>query len=283
MNTNNLTVNTSAVFIPQIWVNEVRAATESQLVIAKNTKIINHQGKKGDVLIIPNVSNLVANIKQPNTQVTLQAPTESSFTLALNIHREASFFIEDIVRIQSAYDLRSEYTHKAGYAIAQAMDSDLGNLYTSAAYAINGAGQPYSATAPNPAPLSSTGIRQAIQFLDQNNAPEDDRYMFISPLAKNELLSISQFTEYYLYGDKAPIQKGEFGDIFGLRVFMTTNLPNPNLVLVMHKEALVLAKQLAPRVQAQYMQEYLGTLVTVDTIYGVGVFRPYFMVAMYIQ
>ncbi len=279
----NMTVSTGAVFIPELWANEVRAATEANLVFAKSVKTINHQGKKGDVIHIPDVSNLTANDKAAGAQVTTQAPTEGEFTVTLNKHKEVSFMIEDILRVQSAFDLRSAYTKKAGYAIAKAIDSDLAALYASAANAINGAGATYTPGTPNPAQITAAGLRTAIQLLDEADVPEDDRVLIIPPSSKNALLGIPEFTEVWKYGDKAPIQKGEFGEIYGVRVYTTTNLPNSGgVAIMMHREAMVLAKQLAPRTQAQYKQEYLATLVTVDTIYGIGAFRPDHMVAIYV-
>jgi hypothetical protein len=43
--------------------------------------------------------------------------------------------------------------------------------------------------------------------------------------------------------------------------------------LFFHKGVSVLAEQNAVRTQAQYKQEALGTLVTADTLYGVGNLR----------
>jgi hypothetical protein len=44
--------------------------------------------------------------------------------------------------------------------------------------------------------------------------------------------------------------------------------------LFFHKDALVMAEQMAVRSQTQYKQEYLSTLYTADTLYGVEVYRP---------
>jgi hypothetical protein len=41
-----------------------------------------------------------------------------------------------------------------------------------------------------------------------------------------------------------------------------------------HNEAVVMAEQLGVRSQTQYKQEYLSTLYTADTLYGVQVYRP---------
>ena len=50
--------------------------------------------------------------------------------------------------------------------------------------------------------------------------------------------------------------------------------------LMFHKDAMVLAEQQGIRTQSQYKQEYLGTLVTSDTIYGVKELRDYAALAV---
>jgi len=50
--------------------------------------------------------------------------------------------------------------------------------------------------------------------------------------------------------------------------------------LVFQKGAFALAIQLGPRVQANYIPEYLGTLVTVDIIFGVATLRPEYAVEL---
>ena len=50
--------------------------------------------------------------------------------------------------------------------------------------------------------------------------------------------------------------------------------------MIMHKDAMALATQQSIRSQSQYKQEYLGTLVTSDAIYGTKELRDYAGLAM---
>ena len=73
-----------------------------------------------------------------------------------------------------------------------------------------------------------------------------------------------------------------FVDAFGLTVDWATTSPTDTkyrACLMLHKDALAHAEQLAVRSQSQYKQEYLGTLVTADTIYGAAELRDYAGVA----
>ena len=50
--------------------------------------------------------------------------------------------------------------------------------------------------------------------------------------------------------------------------------------LLFHPEFGVLVEQLGVRVQTQYKQEHLGTLLTADTLYGTGELRDTSAVAL---
>jgi len=69
-----------------------------------------------------------------------------------------------------------------------------------------------------------------------------------------------------------------YADEFGLTVDWNTSSPTDTKYragLLLHKDAIALAEQQSIRTQSQYKQEYLGTLVTSDTVYGVKELRDY--------
>ena len=131
LGTTQQTITTGANFIPELWMSEVRAYLEANLVLAARMKNFQFEGKKGDILHVPDVTEFVTTAKAANTEVALQAPTEGQFTLTINRHRESSFLVEDMLAIQNAYDLRQIYTKNSGYAIAREMDTTLGTLFFS--------------------------------------------------------------------------------------------------------------------------------------------------------
>ena len=295
LGTNHITNTTAAKFIPAIWVDQVRKFMEAKLVAAKLCKTITHKGKPGDTIHIPDLSALSVNNKLSNTQVTLQSPTESEFLMSINKHKEVSFLIEDIAKVQASYDLIKEYTSSAAYAISKQIDTDILALATSLSKVVIG-GDGSTAWSPaanantgNGTDLTDAGIRKAIEYLDLNNVPEEDRVLIINPRQKNVLLGINRFTEQAYYGSGSPISTGEFGEIYGIKVYVTTQTPTVTAAngttvydvnILMHKDAFVYASQLEPRVQSDYVLEYLGNLVVVDTIYGVATFRDSHAVAL---
>lgn len=71
---------------------------------------------------------------------------------------------------------------------------------------------------------------------------------------------------------------GSYVDAYGNTVDWATSTPTDvkyRVGMLMHKDAMTHAEQQSVRTQSQYKQEYLGTLVTSDTVYGVKELRDY--------
>lgn len=215
----DITVTTAAVFIPEVWSVETLRAMEAALVAAPLVKRYDSLVKgRGDTVHIPHVSNLAANDKTANTDVTLQSISEGESTIAIDQWKEASFLVEDIVKVQSQYDLLAEYTNKAGYAIAKAIDTDLLAKYTTFS---NPAVGTYGNAVTDP------NIVLAIEELDEANCPLEDRVMILSPKQKAALTQIDKFVRAdYLgqYQNPQPAKRGPntrflWGEIYGTPVY----------------------------------------------------------------
>ena len=79
--------------------------------------------------------------------------------------------------------------------------------------------------------------------------------------------------------DGRGVQNGKIGNLYGVDVFVTSNCPLTHSTTVkaaflIHKDTMVMAEQQGIRSQTQYKQEFLGTLYTADTLYGVKTLRP---------
>jgi len=272
-------VTDTAVFIPEIWSQEVKMFRENALVAASLVKRFDNLVKeKGDTIHIPDISELSANDKTANNEVTLQTVTESQSNLSIDTHKEVSFEIEDIVKTQSQFDLRSLYTKSAGYAIAKAIDTGLLGLYSSLTSTDVGT---YGVD------LTDATVVAAIQALDEANVPMEERYFVIKPSQKAALLKLDKFVKADFLGQydqptvvrKGPNNRYLWGDIYGIPTYYTNQVtttagtPTQTHNIMFHKEAFMLAMQLGPRTQGNYWAKDLAWLVTVDCIYGLGAFR----------
>jgi len=300
LGTDNVTVTTAATFIPEIWSDEIAAAYKKSLVAANLVKKMSFKGKKGDTVHIPVPTRGSAASKTAGSQVTLIAATESEVTVSINNHYEYSRLIEDIVEAQALSSLRQFYTDDAGYALAKQVDTDLIKLgriaqsgANTAAYTkgyIGGDGSTlYVAANNNASALTDAGIRRAIQRLDDSDVPMDGRFFIIPPSSRNTLMGLARYTEQAFVGEVGSantIRNGEIGNLYGMPVFVSSNADTTSgstsarACLMAHKDAMVLVEQMGVRSQTQYKQEYLGTLFTADTLYGVSELRDYGSVAL---
>ncbi len=294
-------------FIPAIWSDEIVAAYKKNLVLANLVKKLNFKGKRGDTIYIPSPNRGAASAKAAATTVTIQAAsTNSNIAVSINKHYEYSRLIEDIVETQALASLRQFYTDDAGYALAKQVDTDLiklgrtFNSGTGARYSggyIGGDGTTaYDYSTNNVSALTDAAIRRTIQRLDDQDVPMDNRFFLIPPSSRNTLMGLARYTEQAFVGEAGSsntIRNGEIGNLYGMAVFTSTNADTPNaaddgsgaaksarVCLMGHKDSMVLVEQQGIRAQTQYKHEWLGTLFTSDTLYGVSELRDYGAVAL---
>jgi len=298
---NSVTTTTAATFIPEIWSDEIVAAYKKNLVLANLVQKMNFKGKKGDTVHVPSPTRGSASAKAATNAVTLIAATESEVQILINKHYEYSRLIEDIVETQALNSLRQFYTADAGYALARQVDTDLIRLgrafngatvgtddyatsaSSTAAYIGSNGTTAYNSSTSNAAALTDAAIRRTIQRLDDNDTPMDGRFFIIPPSSRNTLMGLARYTEQAFIGEAGAnntIRNGEIGNLYGIPVFVTSNADfgagntgTDRICLMGHKESMVLVEQLGVRSQTQYKQEYLGTLFTADTLYGVKAMR----------
>ena len=296
LGTNHVTNTTGATFIPELWSDEIIAAYKQNLVMANLVSKMSFKGKKGDTLHIPKPTRGSASVKAASTQVTLQAATETEIQVLVNKHYEYSRLIEDITEVQALASLRKFYTGDAGYALAKQVDSDLlalgrnvqgGNGTIAYDKAVIGSDGSTLYTGANEAAITDAGIRKVIQTLDDADVPMDGRVLVLPPVARNVMLGLARFTEQAFVGETGggnSIRNGEIGNVYGVKVFVSTNCETATgaarIGMMFHKDAFVLAEQMGVRSQTQYKQEYLGTLFTSDMLYGVAELRDNAAVAI---
>jgi len=290
LGSDHVTITSAATFIPEIWSDEIVAAYKKNLVAANLFKKMSFAGKKGDTVHIPSPTRGTAAIKAANSQVTLQAAVEGDIAVSIDKHYEYSRLIEDIVEAQALSSLRRFYTDDAGYALAKQVDTSLiqlgrtfngGSGVTYGGAYIGGDGTTaYTSGSSNASALTSAGIRRTVQRLDDADVPMEGRFFLIPPSARNTLMGISEYTAQSFVGEVGAgntIRNGEIGSLYGIPVFVSSNADTATggarIALMGHKDAAVLVEQVGVRSQTQYKQEYLGTLYTADTLYGVKELR----------
>ena len=303
----NTALTEAATFVPEIWSDEIIASYQKNLKMAPLVKRLAMSGKKGDVIHIPKPTRGDANAKAADTAVTIIANTESELQVTINRHFEYSRLIEDIVEVQALSSLRQFYTEDAGYALAVQVDNDLhaagtgfGNggaivfspaetdyQHTGCFFNDNGTTTQYTDdTLVAGDEFTDAFFRDMIQKMDDNNVPMEGRNLIIPPATRNAIMGIDRYVSSDFVSG-GTVNNGLIGNLYGVDVYVSANCRtieaagdntassvDTRAALLFHAEAVIMAEQMAVRSQTQYKQEYLSTLYTADTLYGVQVYRP---------
>ena len=303
----NTALTEAATFVPEIWSDEIIASYQKNLKMAPLVKRIAMNGNKVDVIQIPKPTRGDANAKAADTAVTIIANTESELTVTINRHFEYSRLIEDIVEVQALGSLRQFYTEDAGYSLAVQVDNDLHAAGTGfgdgGAIVFSPAATDYQHTGcffndggtttqytddtlVAGDEFTDAFFRDMIQKMDDNNVPMENRNLIIPPATRNAIMGIDRYVSSDFVSGQS-VNSGLIGNLYGVDVYVSANCRtieaaadntassvDTRAALLFHNEAVVMAEQLAVRSQTQYKQEYLSTLYTADTLYGVQVYRP---------
>jgi N4-gp56 family major capsid protein len=296
-----VTPTTAATFIPEIWSDEVIAEYEKSLVLVPLIKKMSMQGKKGDIIHVPKPTRGESSAKANSTSVTLIADTELDLAITIDQHWEYSRMIEDITEAQALASLRRFYTSDAGYALAKKADTVLfengkklgdgdGSDWTHSASFMpattTGELSPYTIdTVTSANEFRDATLRDALQVLDDNDVPMNGRFFIIPPSLCNTIRGIERYNSADFVGGQGT-QTGKIGDLYGVDVYVSTNVPvietaaanaaNGDVrgALLAHKDVYVMAEQIGVRSQTQYKQEFLSTLYTADRLFGTQCYRP---------
>jgi len=253
----------------EVWSKEVIKAAEANLVLANLVWRFDADVKSaGDTVHVPNLSDFVAQDKVAGVTTSPQANTESKVDISIDSHKEITFLLEDIAKIQSSYDLMSKFTEKAGYGIAKAVDSSLAALATGLS----------QTTGTYNTAITTDTVLGAIEYLDLADAPQSDRFFAFRPDVKRDLLDIDRYVSVDFVAQPG-VKTGMIGELYGVPTFMSTNVYKSSTStsnIMAHKDCLALAMQSSPRTQSDYSLPDLAHRVTVDTIYGVKEMRDSF-------
>jgi len=259
------------VFSPDIWSKQVLRATESNLVFAKCV----NRGYEDDASVgksvkVASIGNVAARAKTENTAIVYETVAETATTITLNVWDYAAVGIEDIVKVQSIVDVQNEYQMKMGYAIARDIDSKLAADVAGFTQTVGTLG-----TA-----LADVDVIRSNQYLDDADAPADDRFFIMSPAEKANKIGLDRWSNALYVGNPKPAVTGSLGDMYGMNLFVTTNLVKPaggqanNFAF--QREALALIVQRSPKMHLFYDIDFFTWKLAAEVIYGHQMMRPSF-------
>lgn len=255
-------------YIQEIWSREIQQPFDQTLQMAKLVQDRSGLVKGGgDVVNIPFTATVAARVKAASTDVTYDSPEGAPVTLAIDKHYYSAAKIEDIAKVQANYDLKAAFMERMSYALAKQVDTDLLALYASAGTTVAGG-----------AAVDDADILSVVTAFDLANTPMDLRRGVVGSYTKADLSGVNKYTAYDQTGKTGKAVDGSNGliaSVYGMDIFFSQNVPTATTGrnLFFHKNAINVAKQLAPKFEMEYSVDSVAWKVLLHTIYGVGIER----------
>lgn len=222
-------------FIPSLWAMEILRYRDEMFHMRGLTKFMNVVGKKGDTAHFPRVGRLGVRDRVPGTPVYAQRQQPGQYRVTITKDKESSFALDTVAEIQSQYDLRSEYTKAAAYALTKDVDNYLLGMRATVPVAnriFRSTGAGAGTAAGDPAAIDNATILTAMEALLVRQVPLGEcRWMF-SPSQLIDLIATDKFVSSdYALADLAlgKVATGIVGTLYGIPVHVTTQIGNNSL------------------------------------------------------
>ena len=259
-------------FIPEVFSKKLQAKFYAQTMLSEVTT----NEYEGEISGLGNKVNIrsVPAVTVADYSGSLSYADVTSGTIELNIDKAKSyaFKVDDILREQADIDFMNEAANDAAQNMKIAIEQDV--------FANVAAGSSLTDINATPSNLTSSNILGFIldagQTLDENNIPEDGRYMIISPAAAT-LLKQSELRQAYLTGDNvSPLRNGFIGTVDRFNMYVSNNLVTASGVtsgLYGHPKAIAYASQMT-NTESVRLESSFGDGVRGLAVYGYKVVLP---------
>lgn len=269
MGVNTVTVTTHTNWIPENWAKELEDAGQAWIGLSD---LVDRSWESdlvvGDTVNKPDRSNPAVRFKSADTAGSYSNVTETQDVLVVNLQAYTGFIVEDIAEIQSKYAVRSEYTTASTYSLMSVVEGDLTSGLASQPSDFS---QLTGALGSDP---TTDNMIRAVQFLDDGDVPEGDRFFYMSPATHASLLKQDVFVSGD-YGPKGAISSGRVTQpVYGATTHVSSLASNnpstsgQSYSWFCHKKGNMLAIQRSPTVHTQWENLEIAWGVVVDVIYG---------------
>ena len=274
---------TLATSIPLLWGEKINDFFKLKLMLAdffidRSSELADG----GSTLYTPNMTEMTANSKTNAQAVTLNAPTDTKITLAVDQWYEVSFAIEDreAAQVKHSYHIQEMYARNAGYTMAKKLEVALASLFSG-----------FTGTAgASTTSVADSDILSAIAQLESVgiDTTSDVAFFFSPNVFWKQLQAINKFSLAINSPVNDPTAKRPAALLYGIPVYISNNIQyvsgsTGRYNALAHKDALHFATsalggggsmggsmtgRYGVRVQSNYVPEYLSTLTTADLLYG---------------
>jgi len=298
-------------FIPEIWSGKLQVKFYKSTVLAEITNN-DWEGEikgSGDKVHIRSIPTITVRDYTKGLNLTNEVPESTPIELTIDKGKYFSVVCDDVDEVQADVRLMDMFTNDASEQMKIAIDGNvLQTAYVDAAAANKGttagaiSGNINLGTANNARAVTSTNVLDLIldagQVLDEQNVPEDGRWMVITPWIA-ALIKKSELRQAYLTGDDtSPLRNGKIGMIDRFTLYVSNNLKtqsdnagttgttaddfNGTYLMAGTRDAISFASQIT-NVETLRSQSTFGNIVRGLNVYGFEVVKPEALVTAYVK
>lgn len=305
-------------FIPELWSGKLQVKFYKTTVLGEITNN-DWEGEikgQGDTVNIRSIPTITIRDYQKGMNLTNEVPESTPIQLTINKGKYFSVVVDDVDAVQADVKLMDMFTNDASEQMKIAIDGDvLQNAYADAATNNKGTtagkesgninlGTANAAVAVTKDGASSTRaildlILDMGQVLDEQNVPEDGRWLVAPPWFMS-LIKRSDLRQAYLTGDDtSPLRNGKVGMIDRFTLYVSNNLKKVSddagtaspttgddftgwYIMAGTRDAISFASQITD-VETLRAQSTFGNIMRGLNVYGYKVVKPEALVTAYVK
>ena len=289
----------SGTFIPTLWSGKLAQKFYAATVFGEiaNTDWQGDITGMGDTVIINTIPTITINNYSIGQNLAYEIPAPSTISLTISKGKYFGVNVNNVLELQAKPKLMDVFTNDAAMQMKINIDTDvLLGTFNQGAAANQGATAGAISAAFNlgtdaaPVTLTASNILQQItalsSVLDEQNVPETDRWLIITP-TERQILMQSNLAQAQFMGDPSSIlRNGKIGMIDRFTVYVSNLVPRAaatynydgtqtgastylkrHAVIAGHKSAITFASQIA-KVESLQNPNDFGTLIRGLNVYG---------------
>lgn len=279
-------------FVPEIWSGKLQIKFYKSTVLSEITNN-DWEGEiknSGDKVYIRTIPNITISDYTKGMSLTSQVPISTPITLTVDYGKYFQVVVDDVDATQADVKLMDMFTSDAAQQMKIGIDTAVLSAVAGASPTSAAANQGATAgaisaginlgTTGAPITLSKSTVLDTIlnmgQALDEQNIPEDGRYIVI-PAWMTAMIKGSDLKQAYLTGDDtSPLRNGKVGIIDRFTVYTSNNLYNASskwTILAGTKDAVSFASQIT-NVETLRSAVTFGNIMRGLNVFGFKTVKP---------
>ena len=237
--------------------------TERAILIPSITDVSSDatKGKKSESYL--SIGDLEAETKTDGTEYTTQKFAVAADQLVYD--KQEGVYVELTTKgdIQSTLNNQAAILERQIAALVRKLEA---NVYTALAN-VSTASPDHAILFDTASTLSLSDIIEAMELLDVQFIPEEDRFLAVNPRNYSQILALDNFISADKYGNNMPLMTGEIGQILGFRV-LKSNSVTANNVVAYHRSHVAFGRQYDVTFEQERILKNSTTAFLLETIYG---------------